>query len=67
MLKKNDRLIEIENQTEWRFDSRTRGPDIPNGAAKATVTWTCVLKNDKGERRFIPETKMSTLFERRES
>ncbi|MEA2552293.1 MAG: hypothetical protein QOJ65_469, partial [Fimbriimonadaceae bacterium] len=65
--KKNDRLIELETESEWTFNCRTRGPDIPTpGDAKPAITWTCVLVNKKGERRFIPEQRMATFFKRRE-
>ena len=67
ILKKNDRLIDLETESEWVFNCKTRGPDIDNGAAKPTTTWTCVLYNKKGERRFIPEAKMATTFKRREA
>lgn len=68
ILKKNDRFIDLENESEWTFDCKTRGPDISTGTdTKPTVTWTCVLFNKKGERRFIPESKMAATFKRRES
>jgi hypothetical protein len=67
ILKKNDRFIDLENESEWTFDCRTRGPDIDNGPGiKPTMTWTCVLFNKTGERRFVPESKMATTFRRRE-
>jgi len=67
VLKKNDRLIDLETETEWVFNCKTRGPDISNGPDhKPTVTWTCVLQNKSGERRFIPEHKMAATFKRRE-
>ena len=68
LLKKNDRLIDIETDTEWIFNCKTRGPDSSNGPDnKPSVTWTCVLYNKAGERRFIPETKMASMFKRRET
>lgn len=68
LLKKNDRLIDIETDTEWVFNCKTRGPDVSNGPDnKPSVTWTCVLYNKTGERRFIPESKMASMFKRRET
>jgi hypothetical protein len=68
LLKKNDRLIDIETDTEWVFNCKTRGPDASNGPDnKPSVTWTCVLYNKAGERRFIPESKMGSMFKRRET
>ena len=66
-LKKNDRLVDIENETEWTFDCKTRGPDLLVEGSKPAVTWTYVLFNNKGERRFIPESKMAETFKRREA
>ena len=67
ILKKNDRFVDLENGSEWTFDCKTRGPDIDNGKGKPTVTWTCVLYNKNGERRFIPESKMAQTFRRWEA
>jgi hypothetical protein len=66
-LKKNDRLIDVANQTEWTFDCKTRGPDIANGPEKPIATWTCVVYNKQGHRRFISEAKMAEVFETREA
>ena len=60
-LKKNDRLVDIETGAEWVFDCKTRGPDIVTGD-KPIVSWTCVLYNRAGERRFVPETKLASLY-----
>ncbi len=65
-LKKNDRLIDIENNSDWTFDCKTRAPDTKGPDNKLVVTWTCVLTNKTGERRFIPESKMAGLFKPRE-
>jgi len=67
MMKKNDRFVDLENESEWTFNCRTRGPDIVKDGGKPVVTWTCILFNAKGERRFIPETKMAETFKRREA
>lgn len=68
LLKKNDRLLDLETETEWTFHCKTRGPDLDNGPDnKPTVQWTCVLYNKNGERRFISESKMATTFKRREA
>lgn len=67
LLKKNDRLIDIETESEWTFDCKTRGPDVPATAGgKPGVTWTYILKNRNGERRFVPESQLSTNYRRRE-
>ena len=63
-LKKNEQLIDLEDQSNWTFDCRTRGPDGSGPDSKPIATWTYVLFNQKGERRFIPESKMATLFKR---
>jgi len=66
-MKKFDRLIDIADNSEWTFDARTRAPDRPSvGSAKATITWTIVLSNQKGERRFVPEERISDLYKLRE-
>ena len=68
LLKKNDRLVDLETEAEWTFLCKTRGPDLHNGAdSKPTVQWTCVLYNKDGERRFITESKMAAMFKRREA
>lgn len=67
VLKKNDRLVDVTNDSEWTFDCKTRGPDTKGADNKLVLTWTCVLHNKEGERRFIPESKMSTLFKPRET
>jgi hypothetical protein len=66
ILKKNDRLVDVENNSEWTFDCKTRAPDTRGPDNKLVVTWTYVLTNKTGERRFIPESKMNTLFKPRE-
>ena len=64
-LLKNDRLVDLENETEWTFNCKTRAPEVKVPGVKTAITWTCVLNNKIGERRFIPEEKMATLFKRR--
>ena len=65
-IKKNDRLVDVENDSEWTFDCKTRGPDARGADNRPLVTWTCVLHNKFGERRFVPESKMEALFKKRE-
>lgn len=67
ILKKNDRLIDVDNDSEWTFDCKTRGPDAKGPDNRPLVTWTYVLHNKLGERRFVSEAKMSTAFRPRES
>lgn len=66
-LKKNDRLIDVSNDSEWTFDCKTRAPDTRGPDDKVVLTWTCVLHNRAGERRFVPESKILTLFRVRET
>ena len=66
-IKKNDRLGDVNNESEWTFDCKTRGPDRMGHGNKPAVTWTCVLHNKFGERRFIPESKMDETFKKREA
>ena len=59
MLKNQTKIIEIESNTEWKVDRRTRGEDILNGPlGKPTQTWVLILVNRTGERRFIPEKRV---------
>jgi hypothetical protein len=68
LLKKNERLVELETEDIWVFHCKTRGPDIDNGPGlKPTATWICILSNKVGDRRFIPETKIGELYKRREA
>jgi len=60
-LKKNDRLIDVETNSEWMFQCKTRGPDITIDS-KPKATWTYVFHNSSGHRRFIPENKMAETF-----
>lgn len=64
LLKKNDLLVDLENESHWMFACKTRGPDLKGADNRSVVTWTCVLTNRIGERRFIAEAKMATLFKR---
>ena len=67
-IKKNDPFIEIESQTEWRFECKTRGPDVNMGKdAKPKPTWTYVFYNNSGHKRFIPEQVMEQTFKRKEA
>ena len=59
MLKNQTKIIELEDNSEWRVDRRTRGEDIPNGPhGKPIQTWVLILKNRDGERRFVPEKRV---------
>ena len=66
-MKKNERLIDVENQSEWMFLCKTRGPDIVKPNARPVMTWTYILRNQQGHRRFIPESKFAESFERKTS
>lgn len=59
MIKNQSKLIDLDTELEWKVDRRTRGVDIDNGPLeRPTATWVLVLMNSKGERRFVPETRV---------
>ncbi len=63
MVKNQSKLIDIETQHEWKVERRTRGVDIDNGPrALPTQTWVLILVDPKGERRFVPETRVFDLY-----
>jgi len=62
-IKKNDRFLDIETGAEWIFDCKTRAPGKDNGPKeKPTMSWTYVFFNRAGERRFIHEQRVDTVF-----
>ena len=66
MIKNSSRLIDLENNGEWRVDKRTRGHDIVTND-RPVQTWVLILSNSKGERRFIPETRVWEWFKPHET
>lgn len=63
MLKNLTTVIDIQDNSDWRIDQRTRGRDIDNGpGTKPSQTWILVLSNKKGERRFVPEARFNEFF-----
>ena len=63
MLKSQSKLIDKEDNTEWRVDRRTRGQDLEGGQFdKPIQTWVLILTNRAGERRFIPEGRVWEWF-----
>lgn len=59
MLKSLTKLTDIETETEWRVERRTRGKDLEGEkGGKPIQTWTLILSNRLGHRRFVAESRV---------
>ncbi len=67
MLKNGTKLIDIETETEWRIEARTRGKDIQRPGEKPCASWVFVLSNRAGERRFVAEKRIEEFMRLPES
>ena len=59
MLKSLTKLKDIETESEWRVERRTRGKDLEgHKGGKPIQTWILILSNPLGHRRFVPEARI---------
>ena len=63
MLKNVKNLVDLENESTWKIERRTRGAEIDTGpASKPMQTWVLILTNKQGHRRFVPEHRIWEQF-----
>jgi hypothetical protein len=63
MIKNVKSVIDIETESAWKIERRTRGVDIVTGpTSKPTQTWVLILTNKHGHRRFVPEHRIWEEF-----
>jgi len=63
MLKSLTKLKDLETETEWRVERRTRGKDLEAlKGGKPIQTWILILANQLGHRRFVPEARIWEFY-----
>ena len=62
MVKNHKSVIDLETQSHWKIERRTRGAEVDTGSGKPMQTWVLVLTNRQGHRRFVHEHRIWEQF-----